>query len=79
MEEEIKTRVEHILEQVRPYLKEDGGDVEYVRYEAETRVLEVRLLGNCKTCPLALMTLRAGIERFILSEIPEVRRIENIR
>tara|TARA_B100000614_G_scaffold194550_1_gene175779 strand:+ start:273 stop:512 length:240 start_codon:yes stop_codon:yes gene_type:complete len=76
MAESLEHRVEAVLDKVRPYLKEDGGDVEFYRFEEDTGVLELRFLGSCSTCPLSIMTLRAGIERYILKDIPEVQRIE---
>jgi len=66
------------LSEIRPYLMEDGGDVELVRFEEDTRIVEIRLLGNCKTCPMSGMTLRGGIERYILSNVPDIKRIEAI-
>jgi Fe-S cluster biogenesis protein NfuA len=75
---DIELVVNRVLAKLRPYLEEDGGDVEFVRFEEETRVLELRLLGNCRGCPLSLMTLRGGIERHILHEIPEIRRVEPV-
>ncbi len=77
--ETIREKVEKVFVLVRPYLVQDGGDIEYVNYEEDTATLEVRLTGNCKDCPMAMMTLRAGIERLILKEIPEIRRIEKVR
>jgi Fe-S cluster biogenesis protein NfuA len=76
--ESLKLRVEEILKNLRPYLAIDDGDVEYVRYEIDTQTLVLRFLGNCADCPLSMMTLRGGIERFILKDIPEVRRVEKI-
>ncbi len=76
---EVEQKVQQVLQRIRPYLIEDGGDVEFVRYEANTRVLEVRLTGNCTDCPLAMMTLRAGIERVLIKEIPQIKRIEKVR
>lgn len=70
--------IEAVLEQVRPYLMEDGGNVEFVRYEPDTHIVEIRLLGNCKTCPMAGMTLRGGIERMIIAHVPIVKRIESV-
>lgn len=78
MESSIRHRVEVILEKLRPYLQIDGGDVEFVRFEEDTQTLVLHLLGNCTHCPMALMTLRGGIERFILKDIPEIRRVERI-
>ncbi|MDX9791230.1 MAG: NifU family protein [Candidatus Kapaibacterium sp.] len=74
----IRLQVEEILQKLKPYLHKDGGDVEYVRFEEETRTLVLRLTGNCADCPMSMMTLRGGIERFILKYIPEVRRVEKV-
>lgn len=74
--QDIEQRVNMVLEKVRPYLQADEGDVMFVRYEPEHSTIVVRLLGNCYDCPLALMTLRGGIERHILYHIPEIKRIE---
>lgn len=76
---EVELRVNQAIEKIRPYLQEDGGDVEFVRYEANTNVLELRLKGNCSDCPLSMMTLRAGIERLLIKEIPQIKRIEKVR
>mgnify|MGYP001452581225 CR=1 FL=1 len=78
MQSSIKERIETVLETIRPYLQEDRGDVEFVRFEEDTQVLELRLLGNCTHCPMSMMTLRAGIERFILDSVPEVKRVEKV-
>ncbi len=75
---DIKEEVEKVLVSIRPYLQIDNGDIEFVRYDSDNQVLEVRFLGMCRTCPLSQMTLRAGIERFILKYIPEVKRIEAV-
>lgn len=69
--------IELVLKKVRPYLQLDGGDVELIEF-TEDYIVKVRLLGNCKGCPLSMMTLRAGIERALMQEIPEVTRIESI-
>ncbi|OGU18101.1 MAG: hypothetical protein A2X61_02920 [Ignavibacteria bacterium GWB2_35_12] len=74
----LENRVIELMQTLRPYLQEDEGDIEFVRFEDETSVLEVRFLGNCKTCPLSAMTLRAGIERYLLARIPEIRRVESV-
>lgn len=69
--------VEEVLKKVRPFLQIDGGDIEVCKI-AEGGIVQVRLLGACNKCPLSLMTLRAGIERALMNEIPEVKRIEAI-
>jgi Fe-S cluster biogenesis protein NfuA len=66
------------LEKVRPYLKIDGGDVELVRLTPDG-IVEVRLLGSCVVCPMSIMTLRAGIERALMLEHNEVKRVEQVK
>jgi len=73
IEEKVKTS----LTTVRPFLQQDGGDVELVRV-TDDGIVEVRLTGACKGCPMSLMTLRAGIERALMHDIPEVRRVESV-
>jgi len=73
----LKIRIEKVLDIIRPYLLEDGGGVEFLRFEFETHTLVLSLTGNCKHCPLSLMTLRAGIEKLIIKNIPEIRRVES--
>ncbi|MCB0751795.1 MAG: NifU family protein [Ignavibacteriae bacterium] len=72
-----KEKVEIILDSVRPYLHADNGDVELVNI-SETGIVEVKLIGACADCPLSTMTLRAGIERALMREIPQIRRVEAI-
>ncbi len=70
--------IQQSLERIRPYLQEDGGDVELVRLR-EDGIVEVRLTGSCLTCPMSIMTLRAGIERALMREHADVRRVEQVR
>jgi len=70
--------IEEVLSKIRPYLQKDGGDVELAGIR-EGGIVEVRLLGSCKDCPLSPMTLRAGIERVLLKKIPEIKRIESVK
>ncbi|MFA5832653.1 MAG: NifU family protein [Bacteroidota bacterium] len=73
----ITERVQKSLDTVRPYLQADGGDVELLRV-TDDGFVEVRLIGSCVSCPMSRMTLRAGVERKILRDIPEVRRVEQV-
>lgn len=77
MKELTIENVEDVLKQVRPYLQSDGGDVEVLNI-LENGIVEVRLIGSCRDCPLSMMTLRAGIERALMQEIPTVKRIESV-
>jgi Fe-S cluster biogenesis protein NfuA len=69
--------VEIVLSKIRPHLQVDGGDVEVVGIECDS-IVKVRLLGACNSCPLNLMTLRAGIERTLMLEFPQIVRIESV-
>jgi len=73
MEDEIRKA----LESVRPFLQADNGDIELVDV-SEDGIVKVRLLGECKECPLSVMTLRAGIERLLMNQVPGIRRIEAV-
>lgn len=72
-----RTLILEKLEEVRPFLREDEGDVEFVSV-SENGIVEVRFLGACATCSLSIMTLRAGIERVLLAAIPDIVRIEAV-
>lgn len=69
-------RVEEVLDQIRPMLRADGGDVEVV--DVQEGVVLVRLLGACMGCPAATMTLKAGIEETLKAQIPEIKRVEAV-
>ncbi|MBZ0177674.1 MAG: NifU family protein [Melioribacteraceae bacterium] len=74
---DMKQKVESALETIRPYLKADGGDVELINI-SEDGVVEVRLTGACVGCPMSQMTLRAGVERAVIREVPGIRRVEAV-
>ena len=71
MEEKIK----NVLDKVRPYLQNDGGDIVFKRYE--NGVVYVKLIGACSKCPMAIQTLEDGIEQALVNEIPEVVKVVN--
>ena len=70
--------IETSLSRLRIFLAIDGGDVQLVQIK-DNGVIEVRLLGSCIGCPMSLMTLRAGIERALMIEHPEVKRVEQVK
>jgi Fe-S cluster biogenesis protein NfuA len=74
---EMKNEIQKALNNIRPYLQADNGDVELVDV-SDDGIVKVRLLGACEICPLSIMTLRAGIERAIMREVPAVKRIEAV-
>ena len=73
----VEAKVKNALGQIRPYLQQDGGDVEYVDMTAEGVVI-VRLKGHCGSCPHAMQTLKQGIEQALKRVIPEVKSVEKI-
>jgi Fe-S cluster biogenesis protein NfuA len=73
----MEDRIEKALVAVRPYLHADGGDVRFVRFRQDG-ILEVQWIGTCKICPMSVLTLRAGVERAIMKELPEVKRVEAV-
>ncbi|AUB34461.1 MULTISPECIES: NifU family protein [Nostoc] len=68
--------VETVLDEMRPYLMSDGGNVELV--ELEGPIVKLRLQGACGSCPSSAMTLRMGIERRLKEMIPEIAEIEQV-
>lgn len=73
----LEVKVKNTLQQIRPYLQQDGGDVEYVDMTNEGVVM-VRLQGHCGSCPHAMMTLKQGIEQAIKRVLPEVKSVERV-
>jgi Fe-S cluster biogenesis protein NfuA len=73
---DMKELVQEALDKIRPALQADGGDVELV--EVEGNVVKVRLQGACKGCPMSQMTLKNGIEKFLMKEVPAVERVEAV-
>ncbi|MFN7251822.1 MAG: NifU family protein [Anaerobacillus sp.] len=73
---EMKEQVQEVLNKLRPFLQRDGGDVELV--DIEDGIVKVRLTGACGTCPSSTITLKAGIERALLEEVPGVKEIEQV-
>ncbi|OPX20353.1 MAG: hypothetical protein BZ151_04290 [Desulfobacca sp. 4484_104] len=74
----MKELVEKVLAKVRPLLQRDGGDVELVDVIEGQGVVKVRLTGACKGCPMSQMTLKHGIERLLVQEVPGVKAVEAV-
>jgi len=74
---DLRGRVQAALDQVRPVLQADGGDVELIDVKDDGLVL-VKLQGACHGCPMAAMTLQMGIERVLKSQVPEVTGVESV-
>ena len=72
---QLQENIKQVLAQIRPTLQRDGGDVEFVDLDPDM-VVKVRLTGACQGCPMSRVTLKEGIERFVRSELPEIRAVE---
>ena len=72
----MREKVEAIINEIRPMLQADGGDIELV--DIEDGVVKVRMHGACAGCPGAQMTLKMAVERRLKQQIPEVKRVEPV-
>jgi len=72
----MREQVEKALEKIRPMLQRDGGNVELV--DVQGSVVKVRLTGACHGCPMSQMTLKAGVERIVRQEVPEVTEVVSV-
>jgi len=76
-EKNLRAKIEEALDSIRDYLKSDGGDVRVHRIRKDM-VVELELLGNCESCSMSNMTLKAGIEQVIKRIAPEISSVEAI-
>lgn len=70
----LTEQVEQALETIRPYLMADGGNVS-VEEITEDKVVKLKLLGNCSSCPISFMTMKSGIEQAIMKAVPEITSV----
>jgi len=75
---ELRAKVEQALNEVRPFLQSDGGDVELVDIDEVSRIVKVKLTGACGGCPSAAMTLKGGVERAVRKYAPEIKAVEEV-
>lgn len=73
-EQTLEDRIKEALDMFRPQLQADGGDMEYIELDDQNRV-HLRLIGACGSCPMATMTLKMGIERYLQDACPEVTEV----
>lgn len=77
MGDKIKEKVKGTLQELRPQLQADGGDIEFLDFE--DGIVKVKLTGACAGCPMSTMTLKMGVERYLKKRIPEVVSVEAIK
>ena len=71
----INDRVKGVIDNIRPLLQADGGDIELVEVDETNGVVSVRLQGACRGCPSAAMTLKMGVERHLKEKVPEITEV----
>ncbi len=74
---ELENKVKNVIDQLRPYLQADGGDLKLVEI-TDDNVVKVELRGACGSCPYSLMTLKDGVERAMKEVIPEITSVERV-
>ena len=72
-------KIKKIIDQIRPSLQMDGGDVQFVDFHAELGLLKVELIGHCAHCPMSTITLKQGIEAEIMRSVPEVKEVRAVQ
>ena len=72
-----KQQVEQALEKIRPFLQRDGGDIQLIDV-TEDGIVKVQLTGACHGCPMSQMTLKQGVERALMKEVPGVKEVQAI-
>jgi Fe-S cluster biogenesis protein NfuA len=70
-----RDRIDAVLDGIRPALRSDGGDVEFIDFDEDDGIVHLRLMGACGSCPVSMLTLKQGIERRIIMALPEVKGI----
>ncbi|MDT8414434.1 MAG: NifU family protein [Flavobacteriaceae bacterium] len=75
--EELKQKVETALDEIRPYLINDGGNISLVSIDSD-KVVKVRLEGNCVGCRINQMTMKLGVEETIKKHVPEIKEVLNV-
>jgi Fe-S cluster biogenesis protein NfuA len=72
---ELTTKVKRVIEQIRPYLQADGGDIQFVEL-TDDNIVNVELMGSCGSCPYSRMTLKNGVEEAMRKALPEIKAVE---
>ena len=74
----VEDRIEEVLATIRPAIRVDGGDIEFVEYDAASGCVRIRMVGACHACPMSMLTLKAGIEQRLRMIVPEVETVESV-
>lgn len=71
----MQDKIKRIIKDIRPQIQLDGGDIEFVEFNPQTKVVKVRLKGRCVGCPMAQFTIKQGVEAIIKKQVPEVKEV----
>jgi len=74
----MENKIKQALDKVRPALQMDGGDIEFVRFDTDKGILEVKLIGACAGCPMSQITLKEGVEAEVKRQVPEVKEVRAV-
>ena len=74
----LRTEIDAVLESIRPAIQADGGDVEFVSFNKESGVVQLRLLGACESCPISMRTLKEGIEKRMRQRVAAVTEVQAV-
>lgn len=74
---DIENKIKDLIEQIRPFLIADGGNIDFVKYE--DNIVYVKMQGACADCHMLDLTLKDGIEAMLMEEIPEIKEVINLR
>ena len=76
MDTNIEEKIKSTIEKMRPFLINDGGDLEYIKYQ--DNIVYIKLKGACQGCPMMDITIKEGIEQLLVNEIPEIKEVRNV-
>ena len=71
----MREKVQAVIDEIRPYLQADGGDIELVSIDTDNGKVSIRFHGSCKGCPMSAMTLKMGVERHMKEQVPEITEV----
>lgn len=74
----LRDRVQAVLDRIRPYVQQDGGDIELANVSAEDGIVYLKMRGACHGCPSSTLTLQMGIENELKIECPEVKQVVQV-
>lgn len=75
----MKKEIEESLERLKPFIQRDGGDIEFVDYDPDTKTVYIQMIGTCKGCPASHITLKNGVEAALREDFPnDVEYVEQV-